>query len=329
MCNRSLRAKRLGRPASSQLSMMLSVFALVAPGLRAQRQTFCRLHAVRYSFAMVAFCYCLSFAFDKAETSYSFSGNILNFAFMIPSLVVSIGSTTGLHFPAIHPFFAPPPASRFGPAGMDATTGAVPSWILPVHVVFAIISPPYAFAGSLQQAATAATTNAIQRFYSPATPLLAAQDYLADQRVLSAVIVMPVMTLVFIRLAIFLDGAGISVLKAKFAIWKRQRLQQSTTLDADVTMNALRTGAKSAEEVAAIDDDVAAEATRINSGRPDENAPIVLQDVTKTFVDESSGLEIKAVQGVSFEVPVSQVMTRGAAVQLSHAACLSFHAIRN
>jgi hypothetical protein len=64
----------------------------------------CLAHTpVRYSFAMVAFCYCLSFAFDKAETSYAFSGNILNFAFLIPSLVVSFGSTTGPRFPAIYP----------------------------------------------------------------------------------------------------------------------------------------------------------------------------------------------------------------------------------
>ena len=195
---------------------------------------------------------------------------------------------------------------------MDPTTGAVPSWILPVHVIFAIISPPYAFAGSLQQASTAATTNAITRFYVPTAPLRSPQDFLADQRVLSAVIVMPVMTLVFIRLAIFLDGAGISVLKAKFALWKRQRSQQNAAHNPDksVTMNALLADTRSDDDVTAIDDDVAAEATRINSGRADESAPILLQGLTKTFVDESSGLEIKAVQGVSFEVPVSQVMKR-------------------
>ncbi len=44
---------------------------------------------------MVAFCYSLSFAFDKAETAYAFSGNILNLVFIIPNLVVGIGSTLG------------------------------------------------------------------------------------------------------------------------------------------------------------------------------------------------------------------------------------------
>lgn len=44
---------------------------------------------------MVAFCYALSFAFDKAETAYAFSGNILNLVFIIPNLVVGIGSTLG------------------------------------------------------------------------------------------------------------------------------------------------------------------------------------------------------------------------------------------
>jgi hypothetical protein len=50
------------------------------------------MHIIRYSFSMVAFCYCVSFAFDKAETAYSFSANLLNLAFMIPNLIVSIGS---------------------------------------------------------------------------------------------------------------------------------------------------------------------------------------------------------------------------------------------
>ena len=44
---------------------------------------------------MVAFCYCLNFAFDKAETSYQFSANILQFSFMIPSLITTIGGNLG------------------------------------------------------------------------------------------------------------------------------------------------------------------------------------------------------------------------------------------
>ena len=44
---------------------------------------------------MVAFCYCLSFAFDKAQASYGVVSNLLSFAVLIPLLIVTTGSTIG------------------------------------------------------------------------------------------------------------------------------------------------------------------------------------------------------------------------------------------
>ena len=48
---------------------------------------------------MVAFCYCLSFAFDKAQTSYGVVSNLLSFAVLIPLLVVTIGGAIGSSAP--------------------------------------------------------------------------------------------------------------------------------------------------------------------------------------------------------------------------------------
>ncbi len=76
----------------------------------------------------------------------------------------------------------------------------------------------------------------------------------------------------------------------------------------DVPLAMNRVSSQSSNELA-IDEDVEAEAAKICAGNADENSPIILQNLTKTFVDASSGLEIKAVQGVSFQVPVSQVPT--------------------
>ena len=115
------------------------------------------------------------------------------------------------------------------------------------------------------------------------------------------------MTFIFVRLTIFLDAAGVSVLKTKFAIWKRQRQQNMMQNSTDVALTSTDTGGQKEEE-AGRDSDVLAEAAKISAGNVDENVPILLQNLTKTFVDASSGLEIKAVQGVSFEVPVSQVV---------------------
>jgi hypothetical protein len=44
---------------------------------------------------MVAFCYCLSFAFDKAQASYGVVSNLLSFAVLIPLLIVITGSLIG------------------------------------------------------------------------------------------------------------------------------------------------------------------------------------------------------------------------------------------
>jgi hypothetical protein len=128
------------------------------------------------------------------------------------------------------------------------------------------------------------------------------------------------MAFIFVRLTIFLDAAGVSVLKTKFAIWKRQRQQNMIQNATDVSLTSRDTGQK--EEEAGRDSDVLAEAAKISAGNVDENVPILLQNLTKTFVDASSGLEIKAVQGVSFEVPVSQVVVlrHGASHVASHVA---------
>jgi hypothetical protein len=168
---------------------------------------------------------------------------------------------------------------------------------------------------------TADLSNRIQRFYVPALQPLSAPDFLGDQRVLSAVIIMPLMTVVFIRLAIFLDGAGISTLKAKLALWKRQR-QQKMNQDADVAVTMHGMPTQPAEGLAeAADEDVAAEAAKICAANVDKNVPILLQNLTKTFVDQNSGLDIKAVQGVSFEVPVSQVVRLGFIPRVTRVFC--------
>jgi hypothetical protein len=171
--------------------------------------------------------------------------------------------------------------------------------------MFCIVSPPYAFAGSLGQMTLADSSNKIQQFYNPTVQPLTASGFLADQRVLSALILMPLMTVVFIRLVIFLDGAGLNTLKAKFAMWRRQRALNASH---EYTM-AMNTTHPNVDNEAGdqADDDVLAEAAKISAGNVDENVPILLQNLVKSFVDASSGAEIKAVQGVSFEVPVSQV----------------------
>jgi hypothetical protein len=159
---------------------------------------------------------------------------------------------------------------------------------------------------------TADLSNRIRMFFVPTLQPLSAPEFLGDQRVLSAVIIMPLMTFIFIRLAIFLDGAGISTLKAKFALWKRQQ-KMNQNADVAVTMQVMPSHAdqRLAPQPEAVDEDVAAEAAKICAGHVEENVPILLQNLTKTFVDENSGLEMKAVQGVSFEVPVSQVVGQG------------------
>ena len=48
---------------------------------------------------MVSFCYCLSFAFDKAQASYGVVSNLLSFAVLIPLLVVTIGGAIGSSAP--------------------------------------------------------------------------------------------------------------------------------------------------------------------------------------------------------------------------------------
>jgi ABC-type multidrug transport system fused ATPase/permease subunit len=150
-------------------------------------------------------------------------------------------------------------------------------------------------------------SNKIQQFYNPAVQPLTAAGFLADKRVLSALIIMPLMTVVFIRFVIFLDGAGLNTLKAKLAMWRRQRALNQSHEYAMAMNTAHPNVSNQADNQAAADDDVLAEAAKISTGHVDENVPILLQDLVKTFVDASSGAEIKAVQGVSFEVPVSQV----------------------
>jgi Tfp pilus assembly protein PilX len=151
------------------------------------------------------------------------------------------------------------------------------------------------------------SSNKFQQFYNPTVQPLTAAGFLADNRVLSALIIMPLMTVVFIRFVIFLDGAGLNTLKSKLAMWRRQQaLKQSH--EYTMAMNTAYPNVDNQADIQAVaDDDVLAEAAKISAGNVDENVPILLQNLVKTFVDASSGAEIKAVQGVSFEVPVSQV----------------------
>jgi hypothetical protein len=158
------------------------------------------------------------------------------------------------------------------------------------------------------------TSNKYEQFFNPTVQPLTASGFLADQRVLSALIIMPLMAVVFIRVVIFLDGAGLNTLKAKLAMWKRQRSNQtdgyamSMNTGYAVSMNTGHPNVDhQADNESLADDDVLAEAAKISAGNVDENVPILLQNLVKTFVDASSGAEIKAVQGVSFEVPASQV----------------------
>ena len=150
-------------------------------------------------------------------------------------------------------------------------------------------------------------SNKYQQFYNPTVQPLTASGFLADQRVLSALIIMPLMTVVFIRIVIFLDGAGLNTLKAKLAMWKRQRALNQSHEYTMASTTAHPNVDNQADNQAVADDDVLAEAAKISAGNVDENVPILLQNLVKSFVDASSGAEIKAVQGVSFEVPVSQV----------------------
>jgi hypothetical protein len=110
------------------------------------------------------------------------------------------------------------------------------------------------------------------------------------------------MTVIYVRVVIFLDGAGMNILKSKIALWKRNRQDAP----AAVTMDTFQ----STSDDAVTDEDVLAEAAKICAGNVEVDAPILADNLTKTFVDVSSGLEIKAVRGVSFEVPLSQVMCR-------------------
>ena len=52
---------------------------------------------------MIAFCYCLSFAFDKAQTSYSVVSNVLSLAVTVPLIAINIGVTTGSTPPPLPP----------------------------------------------------------------------------------------------------------------------------------------------------------------------------------------------------------------------------------
>ena len=147
----------------------------------------------------------------------------------------------------------------------------------------------------------ASVSNQIQVFYDPSVSPLSASDFLADSRVKSSVVIMPLMTIIFVRFVIFLDGAGINVLKTKIARLRREVTNHLGLVAPYHHISPIPGDAPG-------DDDVLAEAAKISAGNVDGSVPILAQDLTKTFVDESSGLEIKAVQGVSFEVPVSQVM---------------------
>jgi hypothetical protein len=148
---------------------------------------------------------------------------------------------------------------------------------------------------------TASYTNQIQAFFDPSVQPLAASGFLADPCVISSIVIMPLMTIIFVRFVIFLDGAGINVLKAKIARMRMKDTSHLAFVNAPNQVSPIPGDAPG-------DDDVLAEAAKISAGNVDGSVPILARDLTKTFVDESSGLEIKAVQGVSFEVPVSQVM---------------------
>ena len=159
---------------------------------------------------------------------------------------------------------------------------------------------------------SASVSNQIQAFYDPSISPLSASAFLADPRVLSSVIIMPLMTFIFVRFVIFLDGAGMNVLKAKIA-----RMRRKDTSHLAFVAPAYGPVSPSPGDAPG-DDDVLAEAAKISAGNVDANVPILAQNLTKTFVDESSGLEIKAVQGVSFEVPLSQVVKQRVTCHTSH-----------
>lgn len=172
----------------------------------------------------------------------------------------------------------------------------------------------------------ASISNQIEAFFQPSVQPLTASDFLADSGVLSSLIIMPLTTIILFSFAIFLDGSGINVLKARIA-----RLPKPLTLHkayvvltgGDVA-NAPCIPENSGEvSTDPMDDDVLAEANKVSSGFVDESVPILAQDLTKTFMDVSAGLAIKAVKGVSFEVPVSQVMRQHHFTYLKYCAALA------